>query len=270
MRCSIIRFLNGMNFKEKLSKIVSKNNSLLCVGLDIDKDKIPKHFFKKSKDPYFEFNKSIIDSTKDLVCGYKLNMAFYEVLGRAGLDVLAKTIDYIPKDITVVLDGKRNDIGNTAKKYAQSLFETFNADAATVNPFLGIDGVKPFLEYKDKCSFILCRTSNPSAVDFQDLKISDKPLYEHVANKIKQWNTNSNCGAVVGATYPGELKQIRKILGEDIPILIPGIGAQGGNVEKTVKNAGELAIIVSCRGIIYSENPRESAIKLRDEINKYR
>ena len=262
MRCSITRFLNGMNFKKKLEKIVSKNNSLLCVGLDVDKEKINK--------PILEFNKEIIDSTKDLVCSYKLNMAFYEALGKEGFDILEKTIRYIPNDIIIILDGKRNDIGNTVKKYAQSLFETLNADAITINPYLGIDGVKPFLDYKDKCSFILCRTSNPSAIDFQDLVIGDKPLYELVASKIKQWNTNNNCGAVVGATYPAELKKIRKILGEDIPILIPGIGAQGGNVEKTVKNAGKNAIIVSSRGIIYSENPEESARNLRDEINKYR
>jgi len=262
MRCSITRFLNGMNFKEKLEKIVSKNNSLLCVGLDVDKDKISK--------PILEFNKEIIDSTKDLVCSYKLNMAFYEALGREGFDILEKTIRYIPNEIVVILDGKRNDIGNTVKKYAKSLFEKLNSDAITINPYLGIDGVQPFLDYKDKCSFILCRTSNPSAIDFQDLVINDKPLFELVAEKIKQWNTNNNCGAVVGATYPDELKKIRKILGKDIPILIPGIGAQGGNVKKTVKSAGENAIIVSSRGIIYSKNPKESASNLRNEINKYR
>ena len=270
-----------MNFKEKLSKITAKNDSLLCVGLDIDKEKMPKHFFKSSKNPYLDFNKEIIDATKDLVCAYKLNMAFYEVLGKKGNDLLQKTIGYMPNDVVVILDGKRNDIGNTAQKYAQSLFETYHADAITVNPYLGKDSVMPFLEYKDKCSFILCRTSNPSATDFQDLKVSSTPLYQLVAQKIKEWNIYGNCGAVVGATYPDELKIIRGILGDDIPLLIPGIGKQGGDVEKTVKNGTngkrEMAIINSSREIIYAgldkdfaEKSREEASSLRKEINKYR
>jgi len=270
-----------MNFNEKLSKIVNKNNSLLCVGLDIDKEKMPKYLFESSKSPYLEFNKKIIDATKDFVCSYKLNMAFYEVLGKKGLDILEKTIRHIPKEIIVILDGKRNDIGNTAELYAKGLYETFKADGATVNPYLGIDGIKPFLNYKDKCSFILCRTSNPSASDLQDLKISNTPLYEVVANKIKEWNKFGTCGAVVGATYPEELKLIRKILGDEIPILIPGIGAQGGDVKKTVEYgsncSGDLAIIVSSRGIIYCSNDKDfnktasdAASNLRDEINKYR
>jgi len=270
-----------MKFNEKLQKIVKKNNSLLCVGLDIDKDRMPAFLFEKSKDPFFKFNKSIIDSTKDLVCAYKLNMAFYEALGKEGFELLEKTISYMPKEIVVILDGKRNDIGNTAKKYAKSLFEIYNADAVTVNPYLGIDGVKPFLEFKDKCSFILCRTSNSSARDFQDLKTNNIPLYETVANKIKDWNSYGNCGAVVGATYPDELKKIRSILGEDIPLLIPGVGKQGGDVEKTVRYGtntdGEMAIINSSRGIIFAgdnedfaEKARDVAFSLRNEINKFR
>ena len=256
-----------MDFKEKLGRISNKNESLLCVGLDIDKRKTPNQSF-------LEFNKKIIDETKDLVCAYKLNMAFYETLGKEGYETLEKTIKYIPKEIIIILDGKRNDIGNTAKKYAASLFETLKSDAVTINAYLGFDGVKPFLEYNEKCSFILCRTSNPSAKDFQDLMIQDKPLYICVAVKIKQWNTNKNAGAVVGATYPDELKQIREILGEDAILLIPGIGAQGGDVEKTIKygtnKKGKNAIINSSRGIIYSKDPRKSATLLRDEINKYR
>ena len=270
-----------MKFNEKLEKIVNKNNSLLCVGLDIDQEKMPKFLFDSSKTPYLDFNKSIIDTTKDIVCAYKINMAFYEVFGKEGFDLLEKTIDYIPKDIIIILDGKRNDIGNTAKKYAQSLFETFNADAVTVNPYLGIDGVKPFLEYKDKCSFILCRTSNSSARDFQDIESNKIPLYEIVADKIKDWNSYGNCGAVVGATYPDELQKIRVLLGDEILILIPGIGAQGGDVEKTVKYGtnkdGKMAIIVSGRSIIYAGNDknftaesREAAKNLRSKINKYR
>ena len=270
-----------MNFKEKLSKIMKKNDSLLCIGLDIDKEKIPPYLLKKSKTPYLEFNKSIIDATSNLVCAYKLNMAFYEVFGKSGFEILEETISYIPKDIILILDGKRNDIGNTARMYAKSLFESLNADAVTVNPYLGKDGVIPFLEYKDKCSFILCRTSNPSAVDFQNLIVSNNPLYESVAKKIKEWNIFGNCGAVVGATYPDELKKIREILGEETPILIPGVGAQGGDVEKTVKYGtnkdGEMAIINSSRAIIYaakdesfSEKAKIQAKILRDEINRYK
>jgi orotidine-5'-phosphate decarboxylase len=270
-----------MDFKQKLLDISHKHNSLLCVGLDIDMEKIPGFIIESSKNPFLDFNRTIVDATKDLVCAYKLNMAFYEVFGKEGLDLLERTIRYIPDDIVVILDGKRNDIGNTARKYAQAYFETFKADAVTINPYLGRDGVAPFLEYKDKCSFILCRTSNLSAGDFQDLKISNTPLYQIVCRKIKEWNENENCGAVVGATYPDELKTVREILGENIPLLIPGIGKQGGNVELTVKNGtntkGEMAIINSSRGIIfagknedYADAARKQAIHLRDEINRYR
>jgi len=154
-----------MNFNEKLSNIVHDNNSLLCVGLDIDKEKIPNFLIKTKKNPLFEFNKSIIDSTKDIVCAYKLNMAFYEALNEEGYNLLKKTINYIPKNIIIIIDGKRNDIGNTARKYAKSIFQILKADATTINPYLGKDGVLPFLEYKNKCSFILCRTSNNSAIE---------------------------------------------------------------------------------------------------------
>ena len=252
-----------MNFKEKLSKKIKANNSLLCVGLDIDEDKI-------SNSSLFEFNERIIDETKDLVCAYKINMAFYEFFGKKGYELLEKTIDHIPDDIVIIIDGKRNDIGNTAEKYAKSVFETLKADATTVNPYLGSDGIKPFLKFNDKCSFILCRTSNPSAKEFQDIKSNNKPLYEKVAEKIREWNKIGCCGAVVGATYPEELKKIREILGDDIPILLPGIGKQGGDLEKSVKYGGENTIIVSARSIIYAKNPREEALKLRDEINKFR
>ena len=208
-------------------------------------------------------------------------MAFYEVLGQLGYGLLEKTISYIPKNIITIIDGKRNDIGNTAKKYAYSLFNKLNADAVTVNPYLGEDGIKPFLQYKDKCIFILCRTSNPSAGDFQDLIVSKRPLYEMVAEKIKNWNIYGNCGTVVGATYPSELKNIRKILGEDIVFLIPGIGKQGGDIEKTIKYGtnkdGNMAIINSSRGIIFAskdenfaDEARNKAQYLKDEINKYR
>lgn len=270
-----------MDFIKKLETISRKHNSLVCVGLDIDKEKMPQHLFKTSEQPYLEFNKALIDETMDIVCAYKLNMAFYEALGDIGYSVLQKTIEHIPKEIVVILDGKRNDIGNTAKKYAQNLFEQLHADGITVNPYLGFDGVKPFLEYKEKCSFILCRTSNSSAVDFQDLQSDGKPLYVHVAEKVKLWQKIGACGVVVGATYPEELKVIRKILGDNVPFLIPGIGKQGGDIKKTVEfgcnSKKELAVINSSRGIIYAgsgkdfaQKAREAAILLNDQINSYR
>jgi orotidine-5'-phosphate decarboxylase len=270
-----------MNWREKLVTITSQNNSLLCVGLDTDRGKIPTFLLETSKNPLFDFNKAIIDATKDLVCAYKLNMGFYEAAGKKGIKALEKTMQYIPHNIFIILDGKRNDIGNTAQKYAQSLFDTLKADAVTINPYLGKDGVSPFLEYKEKCSFILCRTSNPSASDFQDLLVSSTPVYQIVARKIREWDTNKNCGAVVGATYPEELKTVRTLLGDDIPILIPGVGKQGGDVEKTVRNGtnshGEMALINSSREIIFAgsqqdfgEQARKKAESVRNEINSYR
>jgi len=270
-----------MNWREKLLSATHTNNSLLCVGLDSDVEKIPKFLHESHKNSQLDFNKEIIDATKDLVCAYKLNMAFYEAAGKKGFEALEKTVQYIPRAVFIIVDGKRNDIGNTAQKYAQALFETLKADAVTVNPYLGRDGVAPFLEYKDKCSFILCRTSNPSAHDFQDLCVEGKQIYQIVAQKIREWNTNENCGAVVGATYPEELEVARSILGESIPILIPGVGKQGGDVGKTVllgtNSKKELAIINSSREIIFASNKedfaqraRMKAESVRDEINTFR
>jgi orotidine-5'-phosphate decarboxylase len=268
-------------FNDKLLHISHKNNSLLCVGLDIDTQKIPSYVIDQSNNPYVEFNKAIIKHTKDLVCAYKLNLAFYEALGETGGVVLRSTLAAIPKDMVIILDGKRNDIGNTAKKYAISLYDVLGADAVTINPYLGSDGIIPFISYKDKCSFILCRTSNPSAIEFQDLLFQKKPLYEHVAMKTNEWNKIGKCGVVVGATYPKELQVIRKIVKDETPFLIPGIGKQGGDLEKTVmygtNSDGELAIINSSRGIIYAgsdenyvDDIRNAAEKLRDAINLYR
>ncbi len=270
-----------MDFLEKLSIGIEERDSLLCIGLDIDEERMPVFLFESSMDPYFEFNKSIIDSTKDLVCAYKLNLAFYEALGEKGYQLLRKTISYVPKDIVVILDGKRGDIGNTARMYAKALYDILEGDAVTLNPYLGLDSIKPFLKYPGRCCFILCKTSNPSSKDIQDLKIDDKPLYYRVAEKILEWSKLGLCGAVIGATYPREIKELRELLGEVTPLLIPGIGAQGGDVEKTVKygvnsKGGGIIINVS-RSIIYAgsdedfaDKAREMAIRLRDNINMYR
>jgi orotidine-5'-phosphate decarboxylase len=226
-----------------------------------------------------EFNKAIVDATAELVCAYKPNLAFYEALGIDGLKLLQKTIEHIPSHIPIIGDGKRGDIGNTAKAYAKALFVTFGFDAATVSPYLGFDSVEPFIEYKDKGVFILCRTSNPGAVDFQSLVNSQGiPLYEVVARKANEWNVHGNIGLVVGATYPDELKAIRQLCPE-MPILIPGIGAQGGDLASTVKHGidahGEKAIIAVSRQVLYTSQgkdfaqaARQSAQELRDSINK--
>jgi orotidine-5'-phosphate decarboxylase len=261
-----------MKFVDKLLSAGRRNKSLLCIGLDPDVTLMPKAGI-------FDFNKAIIDATADLACAYKPNLAFYEALGIDGLKVLQKTIEHIPDFIPVIGDGKRGDIGNTARAYAKALFETFGFDAATVNPYLGYDSVQPFLEYEDKGIFILCRTSNPGAVDFQSLiDVQGTPLYEAVARKAREWDIHGNIGLVVGATYPDELKAIRQLCPE-MPLLIPGIGAQGGDLTSAVKNGidarGEKAIIAVSRQVLYASKgkdfaqaARQSAQGIRDDINK--
>lgn len=268
-------------FQKKLQHISKKNNSLVCVGLDIDKKKMPGFLFDGDTNPYIEFNEAVINATQDIVCAYKLNLAFYEALGHDAWKVLNATIQHIPKEIVIILDGKRNDIGNTAEKYATAIYGQLQADATTLNPYLGLDGIKPFLKYKHTGNFILCRTSNPSATDLQDLIVDNRPMYLHVAEKIRQWSKTGCCGGVVGATYPNELKEIRLLLGDSIPLLIPGIGSQGGDIEKTIQygtnEKGGMAIINSSRGIIYAgkdenfaEDAREAVCSLSDEINRFR
>ncbi len=268
-----------MKFIEKLKNASQKNNSLLCVGLDTELEKIPK-FLLGEKEPIFAFNREIIGSTKDLVCAYKPNLAFYEAYGIKGLEALIDTCHYIPAEIPIILDAKRGDIGNTSKMYAKAIFEEFEADGVTLSPYLGKDSLFPFLEYEDKGCFILCLTSNAGAKDFQLQEIEGKPLYKIVAEKVKTWNKKGNCGLVVGATYPEQLKEIRD-MAEELPILIPGVGAQKGDAEKTVKYGtdkdGELAIINSSRGVIYAssekdfaEATRREAERLRNEFNLYR
>ena len=266
-----------MDFFEKLAKAVRQNNSLLCIGLDPDPTQMPP------KVDVFEFNKSIIDATSDLVCAYKLNLAFYEAMGSKGLDALTRTVRHVSGNIPVIADAKRGDIGNTAKAYANAIFDNLKFDATTVNPYLGGDSLEPFLEYKDKGIFVLCRTSNPGSADFQTLRCrfekGSRPLFEIVAAKASQWNTRSNIGLVVGATYPQELKTIRQNH-PDMPILVPGIGAQGGDLALTVEygvDADKKGILISSsRQIIYASQGKnyriaawKAASTLRDEINKH-
>lgn len=246
----------NMRFIDKLLAISRRNKSLLCVGLDPDPALMPKVNIA-------EFLKAIIDSTKDLVCAYKPNFAFYEALGIEGIKTLDQIIHYIPDDIPIIGDAKRSDIGNTARAYAAAVLERFGCDAVTVNPYLGFDSIEPFLNYKDKGIFILCRTSNKGAHDFQDITdLSGKPLYRRVAEKALEWNTNDNLGLVVGATYPEELKQMRQLC-PDMPLLIPGIGTQGGDLELAIKygvdSKGEKAIINVSRQVLYASKDKNFA-----------
>jgi orotidine-5'-phosphate decarboxylase len=267
-----------MSFIGKLLNTVTRNNSLLCVGLDPDPELMPDSV------GVLDFNKAIIEATADLVCAYKLNFAFYEVLGAEGFDILKSTVDFIPDGIPTIGDAKRGDIGNTARAYARAIFSGLGFDAATVNPYLGFDSIEPFIQYRDRGVFILCRTSNPGSADFQSLSYQSgeqsTPLFELVAARASQWNKYGNIGLVVGATYPQELKAIRQSH-PDMPLLIPGIGAQGGDLEKAVGYGVDAsrrkAIISSSRQIIYASTgsdfapaARKAAIELRHKINRYR
>jgi orotidine-5'-phosphate decarboxylase len=266
-----------MNFIEKLARASRKNRSLLCVGLDTDPALLP------AGTGIFEFNKAIIDATADLVCAYKPNIAFYEAQGNPGLEALKRTREYIGDEIPVIIDAKRGDIGNTAGAYARSLFDYYNFDATTASPYLGFDSLEPFINYRERGVFILCRTSNPGAMDFQSLscKVGNghKMLFEIVAEKVNGWNKHGNLGLVVGATYPEELKLIRERYPE-MPLLLPGVGAQGGELSLAVKygvDAGrQRTIINSSRQILYASKgkdfaaaARKAALEIRDRINDF-
>lgn len=260
----------------KLNKRIKTANSLLCVGLDTDFDKLPEKF-KKSEYPQFEFNKYIIKQTHTQVCAYKPNIAFYEARGETGIKELQMTQDYLLKnhpDVFTICDAKRADIGNTNQGYVSAIFDKLDFDAITLNPYLGREALEPFLQRKDKANIILCKTSNSGSGEFQDLKISKNKLWQIVAKRVaEQWNKNNNCLLVVGATYPKELKEVRRLVGE-MPLLVPGIGAQGGDLAKTLKfglDKNKKGLIInSSRGVIFSTNPNLEAKRLREEINLYR
>lgn len=272
-----------MDFTRKLQHAWNTNNSLLCIGLDPDLDKLPEHL-KNRENPLFEFNKAIIGATADLVCAFKPNSAFYEALGTDGITQLKMTLDYLHDnypEIVIILDAKRADIGNTNNGYVQFAYDYLGVDAVTLHPYLGREALAPFLERSDKGAIILCRTSNSGASEFQDLQMNNRPLYEYVAEAVaRSWNTNNNCLLVVGATYPGEMQAIRQIVG-DMPFLVPGIGAQGGDIravmEAGVDSRQQGMMISASRSVIFASNDtdftdaaRDEAIKLRDEINQYR
>jgi orotidine-5'-phosphate decarboxylase len=270
-----------MSFIKKLTAAWNAHQSLLCVGLDPDPGRFPEKIADQDE-AIFEFNKAIIDATHDLVCAYKPQMAHYAA--ESAESQLESTIAYIKStypEVPIILDGKRGDIGSTAEMYATEVFERYAADAVTVNPYLGSDSLEPFLRYQDRGVILLCRTSNAGAADLQDLMVDGVPLYEKVATLAAQkWNANGNCLLVVGATWPAQLARVRSIVG-DMPLLVPGAGAQGGDVEKLVKagrtQAGTGLIINASRSVLYAsdgddfaEAAQREAARLRDEINRYR
>jgi len=266
-----------LGFIEKVKCAAEKANSLVCVGLDTDIEKIPA-CLASEEDTVYSFNEAIIQSTSELVCAYKPNSAFYEALGSRGIETLQKTCKMIPSEIPVILDIKRGDISNTAVKYADFAYDLIGADAVTVNPYMGFDAVKPFLR-TGKCVFVLCITSNDSAKDFQFLDTGDGALYERVAKAAVEWACEGEVGLVVGATKSETMRKIRDIAG-DMPILVPGVGAQGGDIEAVIKECGGepgLTIVNSSRNILYaskevdfSEAARLILLDLRNKINQFR
>ena len=267
-----------VTFVERLKLACERQNSLLCVGLDPDSARMPVP-------DVLQFNRAIIDATADLVCAYKPNLAFYEALGLKGLEALKETIEHIRKavpDVLVIGDAKRGDLGPSSRAYAQAMFEVWGFDAITVNVYGGHDSIQPFLEFQERGVFLWCRSSNPGAGDLQDLRIGDDvagtAMYQHIAVKALEWNNHGNVGLVVGATYSEELHQVRTLCPQ-MPILVPGIGAQGGDLEAAVRYStdekGRLAIISASRQVIYASSgedfpqaARREALRLRDEINR--
>lgn len=264
--------------KQELNHQITLKSSFLCVGLDPDLAKMPKHLLS-ADDPVFEFNKAVIDATKDLCVAYKPNIAFYESLGPKGWRSLEKTMDYIPGEIFTIADAKRGDIGNTSKMYAKTFFEYFNFDAVTVAPYMGEDSVTPFLEFDNKWVILLGLTSNVGSSNFQMLKTaSGKMLYETVILQAQKWGNPSNLMFVIGATHPEFFSEIRK-LAEDYFFLVPGVGAQGGDLDSVVKYGrnNELGLLInSSREIIYAGNGvdfqneiRQKAVSLQRAMAGY-
>lgn len=270
-----------MTFIEKLKNRWTQSNSLLCVGLDPDFDRFPLSI-KEKKNPYFEFCTAIVDATAEFACAFKPQIAYFASCGAEG--ELKDIIDYIHEkhpDIPVVLDSKRGDIGSTAKHYAKEAFVRYGADAVTLSPYMGFDSVQPYLEYEDRGAILLCRTSNPGGNDIQMLQVDGKPIYQRVAELASgPWNLNGQLGLVVGATYPNEIAAVRTIVG-DLPLLVPGVGAQGGDINACV-TAGVTKdmtgmMINSSRAILYAskaEDFKEAAARVaqetRDKINAAR
>lgn len=256
--------------RQELINQIHQKKSFLCVGLDTDIHKIPKHLLEYN-DPVFEFNKQIIDATKQYCVAYKPNIAFYESMGSKGWESLQKTINYIPKNIFTIADAKRGDIGNTSKMYAKTYFETYSFDSVTIAPYMGEDSITPFLEFKNKWCIILALTSNKGSADFQYIKDKGKMLYQYVIDKAMQWGNDQNIMFVTGATHAEELKTIRNQV-PTVFFLVPGIGAQGGSLKEVVENAMikyDVGLLVnSSRAIIYADNTEKFAQVAATEAKK--
>lgn len=259
-----------MSAVKDLQKIQQKNGSIICLGLDIDRKKMPQDLSGSVKG-MFDFAHRIIDATSDLVCAYKPNLAFYESCGPDGWSLLKQIIGRIPDEVPVIIDAKRGDIGNTASHYAEAVFDRLGGHWVTLNPYMGYDSMRPFLEHKDKGVFVLCLTSNNGARDFQQLQVDGRPLYEIVAEKVAYWNKDNNCGLVVGATHPEQLEHLRRLAG-DMPLLIPGVGAQGGSLEHAARAGTDdfrkPAVINVSRSVLYASNGADFAQRAREELEK--
>lgn len=242
-------------FRDRLAARADAVGNWLCIGLDPDPDHFPAGL---TADDTLDYCLGVVEATQDLACAYKPNAAFFEALGTLGHEVLAATIAAVPNEVPVILDGKRNDIGNTARKYAVAAFDELGADAVTVTPYLGRDTVAPFAEYEDKGVFLLARTSNASAGDLQDLDVGGRPLWRAVAETAMTWQQEfGNLGLVAGATYPEELATLRQVCGDDVPLLVPGVGAQGADAAETLARgadrSGRFALVNVGRAILYPE-----------------
>jgi len=263
-----------VTFFQRLEAAAERNRSRLCVGLDPD----PTRIANRSAAAHL---REVIAATSDLVCCYKPNLAFFEAYGADGVDLLRQTLDAIPAGIPVIGDAKRGDIGNTAEAYARALFDAWGLDAVTVNAYGGRDALQPFLDYADRGVYVWCRSSNPGAADFQDLPVADgaggsRPLYEVVAERVREWNSHGNAGLVAGATYPEQMARLRRLC-PDLPFLLPGVGAQGAELREAVQaarfDAGGGFIVNASRGVLYAstgddfaEAARHEALALRDAI----
>lgn len=249
--------------KEELVAEIKRKQSFLCVGLDTDLERIPKHLLE-TEDPIFEFNKQIIDATKDYCVAYKPNIAFYECLGTKGWESLEKTLNYIPDNIFTIADAKRGDIGNTSRYYAKTFFEYLNFDSVTIAPYMGEDSITPFLEFEDKWVIVLALTSNKGALDFQfSTDYKGEELYKKVLRKTSEWGTPENLMYVVGATRAEGIGEVRKTVPDNF-FLVPGVGAQGGSLEDVAEygwNNSCGLLVNSSRGIIYAGNDLDFADK---------
>jgi len=252
-----------------VEQIIAKQ-SFLCVGLDTDNTKIPKHL-QSHPDAIFEFNKRIIDATKDHCVSYKINTAFYEALGSKGWEAIEKTVNYIPKEHFKIADAKRGDIGNTSSQYAKAFFETLNFDAITVAPYMGEDSIKPFLEYKDKWTIVLGLTSNSGSKDFEQQKIGNDFLYEKVLKKVSGWGDTNNLMFVIGATKANDFESIRKIIPGHF-LLVPGVGSQGGSLQDVSKyglNKDCGLLVNASRAIIFASDKEDFAEEAKKVAQQY-